>query len=129
MSPYQYGGNNPVNNIDINGDSIIIQPNANGLIDQIKEFFGFDTKYQEIVKADLSQLKKDDAEVSGIISDLEESGIYILLQCQRKESLIQQNMTKKKLKRKFHKVAQSFIILTIKEEVDMKTKGELQGSD
>ena len=73
MSPYQYGGNNPVNNIDINGDSIIIQPNANGLIDQIKEFFGFDTKYQEIVKADLSQLKKDDAEVSGIISDLEES--------------------------------------------------------
>jgi len=42
-------------------------------IDQIKEFFGFDTKYQEIVKADLSQLKKDDAEVSGIISDLEES--------------------------------------------------------
>ena len=73
MSPYQYGGNNPVNNIDINGDSIIIQPNANGLIDQIKEFFGFDTKYQEIVKADLSQLKKDDAKVSGIISDLEES--------------------------------------------------------
>ena len=73
ISPYQYGGNNPINNIDINGDSIIIQPNANGLIDQIKEFFGFDTKYQEIVKADLSQLKKDDAKVSGIISDLEES--------------------------------------------------------
>ena len=73
MSPYQYGANNPVSNIDINGDSIIIKPNANGLIDQIKYFFGVDTEYQETVKADLRQLKKDDDKVAEIILDLEES--------------------------------------------------------
>lgn len=73
MSTYQYGANNPVNNIDINGDSIIIKPNANGIIDQIKEFFGYDTKFQKDVKTDLLQLKKDNKEVAGIIEELEKS--------------------------------------------------------
>ena len=59
MSPYQYGGNNPVGNIDVNGDSIVISPNPNGLIDHIKSRFGYDTKFQKTVKADLAQLKKD----------------------------------------------------------------------
>ena len=73
MSPYQYGANNPVGNIDINGDSIVIRPNANGLVDQIKQFLGVETTYQETVKADLAQLKKDDKKVGRIISDLEDS--------------------------------------------------------
>ena len=53
MSPYQYGANNPVNNIDVNGDTIVVNPNPNGLIDNVKMFFGFDTKYQKDVKVDL----------------------------------------------------------------------------
>ena len=73
MSPYQYGANNPVGNIDVNGDSIIIAPNPNGLMDQIRLTFGFDTKYQSTVKADLQQLKKDDKEVGEMIADLENS--------------------------------------------------------
>ena len=63
MSPYQYGANNPVNNIDVNGDTIVVNPNPNGLIDNVRIFFGFDTKYQKDVKADLQQLKKDDKEI------------------------------------------------------------------
>ncbi|WP_374728782.1 RHS repeat-associated core domain-containing protein, partial [Bacteroides uniformis] len=63
MSPYQYGANNPVNNIDVNGDTIVVNPNPNGLIDNVRMFFGFDTKYQKDVKADLQQLKKDDKEI------------------------------------------------------------------
>lgn len=35
MSPYQYGANNPANNIDVNGDTIVGKPNANSLIDNI----------------------------------------------------------------------------------------------
>ena len=59
MSPYQYGANNPVNNIDVNGDTIVVNPNPNGLIDNVRMFFGFDTKYQKDVKADLQKkLKK-----------------------------------------------------------------------
>ena len=73
MSSYQYGANNPVGNIDVNGDSIVISPNPNGLIDHIKSRFGYDTKFQKTVKADLVQLKKDDKIVSKIISDLEKS--------------------------------------------------------
>ena len=48
MSPYQYGANNPVNNIDVNGDTIVVNPNPNGLIDNVRIFFGFDTKYQKL---------------------------------------------------------------------------------
>lgn len=55
------------------GDSIIIAPNPNGLIDEIKLWFGFDTKYQSQVKADLKQLKKDDKVVGEMITELEES--------------------------------------------------------
>ena len=73
MSPYQYGGNNPVGNIDVNGDSIVISPNPNGLIDHIKSRFGYDTKFQKTVKADLAQLKKDDKIVAQIILKLEDS--------------------------------------------------------
>ena len=73
MSPYQYGANSPVGNIDVNGDSIIIKPNANGIIDQIKVLFGYDTKFQKDVKADLFQLKQDDKKVADIIGKLEES--------------------------------------------------------
>ncbi|CAK7014419.1 MAG: hypothetical protein BACD_01117 [Bacteroides rodentium] len=73
MSPYQYGANNPIRNIDVNGDSIIIAPNLNGLMDQIRLTFGFDTKYQAQVKADLAQLRKDDKEMSEMITELEQS--------------------------------------------------------
>ena len=73
MSPYQYAANCPMRNIDVNGDSIIIAPNPNGLIDEIKLWFGFDTKYQSQVKADLKQLKKDDKVVGEMITELEES--------------------------------------------------------
>ena len=71
MSPYQYGANNPVNNIDVNGDTIVVNPN--GLIDNVRMFFGFDTKYQKDVKADLQQLKKDDKEIGEMIIELEKS--------------------------------------------------------
>ena len=73
MSPYQYGANNPVNNIDVNGDTIVVNPNPNGLIDNVRIFFGFDTKYQKDVKADLQQLKKDDKEIGETIIELEKS--------------------------------------------------------
>ena len=73
MSPYQYGANNPVNNIDVNGDTIVVNPNPNGLIDNVRMFFGFDTKYQKGVKADLQQLKKDDKEIGEMIIELEKS--------------------------------------------------------
>ena len=73
MSPYQYGANSPVGNIDVNGDSIVISPNPNGLIDHIKSRFGYDTKFQKTVKADLAQLKKDDKTVAQIILKLEDS--------------------------------------------------------
>ena len=73
MSPYQYGANNPVNNIDVNGDTIVVNPNPNGLIDNVRIFFGFDTKYEKDVKADLQQLKKDDKEIGEMIIELEKS--------------------------------------------------------
>ena len=73
MSPYQYGANNPVNNIDVTGDTIVVNPNPNGLIDNVRMFFGFDTKYQKDVKADLQQLKKDDKEIGEMIIELEKS--------------------------------------------------------
>uniref|UniRef100_UPI00258B8CD9 RHS repeat-associated core domain-containing protein n=1 Tax=uncultured Bacteroides sp. TaxID=162156 RepID=UPI00258B8CD9 len=73
MSSYQYGRNNPIGNIDVNGDSIVISPNPNGLIDHIKSRFGYDTKFQKTVKADLAQLKKDDKTVAQIILKLEDS--------------------------------------------------------
>ena len=43
------------------------------MIDNVKMFFGFDTKYQKDVKADLQQLKKDDKGVANIITELEDS--------------------------------------------------------
>ena len=55
------------------GDSIIVRPNPNGLIDKIKSWLGFDTKYQIQVKANLEQLKKDDKVVGEMITELEES--------------------------------------------------------
>ena len=73
LSPYAYAGNNPVRNIDVNGDSIIIAPNPNGMVDQIKMFFGMDTKYQSQVKNDLAQLKKDDKSIGDMITTLEKS--------------------------------------------------------
>ena len=73
MSPYQYGANNPACNIDINGDSIVINPNPNGLIDYVKKFFGFDTKYQSQVKMDLQRLKMENNELGDMITQLEES--------------------------------------------------------
>ena len=73
MSPYQYAANNPVNIVDINGDSLSIQANPNGLFDQIRSYLGFDTKYQEQVKADISRLKTDNKEVGDMIEKLEKS--------------------------------------------------------
>ena len=87
MSPYQYGANNPVNNIDVNGDTIVVNPNPNGLIDNVKMFFGFDTKYQKDVKADLQQLKKDDKEIGEMIIELEKSkNVHSITRTKRGES-------------------------------------------
>uniref|UniRef100_UPI002FD8852C RHS repeat domain-containing protein n=1 Tax=Bacteroides uniformis TaxID=820 RepID=UPI002FD8852C len=87
MSPYQYGANNPVNNIDVNGDPIVVGPNPNGLIDNVKMFFGFDTKYQKDVKADLQQLKKDDKEIGEMIIELEKSkNVHSITRTKRGES-------------------------------------------
>ena len=79
MSPYQYAANCPMRNIDVNGDSIIIAPNPNGLIDEIKLWFGFDTKYQSQVKADLKQLKDADSMVKDMIEGLEISANTIVI--------------------------------------------------
>ena len=73
LSPYQYAANNPVVNVDVNGDSIVIAPNPKGLIDNVKMLFGYDTQYQEAVKTDLNQLKLDDDVVANMITELEES--------------------------------------------------------
>lgn len=35
LSSYAYAGNNPVRNIDVNGDSIAVMPNSDGLWDNI----------------------------------------------------------------------------------------------
>ena len=87
MSPYQYVANNPVNNIDVNGDTIVVNPNPNGLIDNVKMFFGFDTKYQKDVKADLQQLKKDDKEIGEMIIELEKSkNVHSITRTKRGES-------------------------------------------
>ena len=87
MSPYQYGANNPVNNIDVNGDTIVVNPNPNGLIDNVRIFFGFDTKYQKDVKADLQQLKKDDKEIGEMIIELEKSkNVYSITRTKRGKS-------------------------------------------
>ena len=87
MSPYQYGANNPVNNIDVNGDTIVVNPNPNGLIDNVRIFFGFDTKYQKDVKADLQQLKKDDKEIGEMIIELEKSkNVHSITRTKRGES-------------------------------------------
>ncbi|WP_297644096.1 DUF6443 domain-containing protein [uncultured Bacteroides sp.] len=73
MSPYQYGANDPVNCIDVNGDTIVVAPNPNGLLDKASMFLGFDTKYQRTVNADLQQLKKEDPVVKDMIERLEAS--------------------------------------------------------
>ena len=81
------GANNPVNNIDVNGDTIVVNPNPNGLIDNVKMFFGFDTKYQKDVKADLQQLKKDDKEIGEMIIELEKSkNVHSITRTKRGES-------------------------------------------
>ena len=73
LSPYQCAANNPVVNVDVNGDSIVIAPNPKGLIDNVKMLFGYDTQYQEAVKTDLNQLKLDDDVVANMVTELEES--------------------------------------------------------
>ena len=73
LSPYQYAGNNPIRNIDVNGDSIVIEANPNGLFDQIKDWLGFDTQYQSKVKEMLEELKEIDEDVKEMIERLEAS--------------------------------------------------------
>ena len=73
LSPYQYGANSPVCNVDVNGDSIIVNPNPNGIIDYVKILFGLKTDFQVKVYNDLEQLKKDDKVVANIIESLEKS--------------------------------------------------------
>jgi len=73
LSPYQYGANNPISNIDVNGDSIKINPCPSGLFDYIKQYLGFDTDYQKRVKSDLEQLKSDSQDAKTLIEDLESS--------------------------------------------------------
>ena len=73
LSTYQYGADNPIGNIDVNGDTIIVVPNPNGLLDKISMSLGYDTKYQRAVNADLQQLKKEDPVVKDMIERLEAS--------------------------------------------------------
>ncbi|MBE6288463.1 MAG: hypothetical protein E7099_09835 [Mediterranea massiliensis] len=73
LSPYQYGANSPVCNVDVNGDSIVVAPNPNGLWDRILMFFGQKTDFQVRVYEDIAQLKKDNAEVAKMITNLENS--------------------------------------------------------
>ena len=73
LSTYQYGANNPVNNVDVNGDSIVIIPNPNGIVDYIKMLLGYDTKFQRAVKTDLTRLKSDNQASQRMITTLEES--------------------------------------------------------
>ena len=42
LSPYQYGANNPIRNIDVNGESMVIEANPNGAFDEIKSKLGFE---------------------------------------------------------------------------------------
>jgi len=78
--PYKYNGK-------VNGDTIVVNPNPNGLIDNVKMFFGFDTKYQKDVKADLQQLKKDDKEIGEMIIELEKSkNVHSITRTKRGES-------------------------------------------
>ena len=73
LSPYQYAGNNPIRNIDVNGDSIVIEANPNGAFDKIKSKLGFDTQYQSKVKEMLDELKEIDEDVKEMIERLEAS--------------------------------------------------------
>ncbi len=73
LSPYQYGANSPICNVDINGDSIVVAPNPNGFLDDIRMRLGMNTKYQTTVYNDLAQLKNDNSEVAQMITDLENS--------------------------------------------------------
>ena len=126
MSPYQYGANNPVGNIDVNGDSIIIAPNPNGLMDQIRLTFGFDTKYQSTVKADLQQLKKDDKEVGEMIADLENSeNIHNITMPNKKSKYANATIPEKKITT-CHKEVQYITILIIKKGIYMIEKLEPQ---
>lgn len=58
LSPYQYAANNPISNIDINGDSIQVKGNED---------------YTKKVNADLEKAKADDPDVKAMIEDLEKS--------------------------------------------------------
>ena len=79
MSPYQYGANNPACNIDINGDSIIVNPNPNGLIDHVKMLFGFQTNYQHKINGMLSQIKQADPLLNNMVQRLEESPNNVII--------------------------------------------------
>ena len=73
LSTYQYGANNPVNNVDVNGDSIIVEPNPQGIIDYIRMWIGHRTQYQMAVYSDLEKLKFEDKVVGQMIAELERS--------------------------------------------------------
>ena len=73
LSPYQYGANNPISNIDVNGDSIKVSPCPSGLFDYIKQYFGFETDFQNRVNDDLKELKSKSEEAKILIEGLEKS--------------------------------------------------------
>ena len=73
LSPYQYGANNPVCNVDVNGDSIFVNPNPAGIMDYVKMLFGLKTDFQVKVYNDIEQLKKEDKVVADMIESLGKS--------------------------------------------------------
>ena len=73
LSPYQYGADNPISNIDVNGDSIKVSPCPSGLFDYIKQYFGFETDFQNRVNDDLKELKSKSEEAKILIEGLEKS--------------------------------------------------------
>ncbi len=69
FSNYSYGANNPINFVDVNGDSIVVGT----LVDRIAGFFGIKTEFARKVEADIEAAKNDDPEVKEMIEDLERS--------------------------------------------------------
>ncbi|WP_367868213.1 RHS repeat-associated core domain-containing protein [Pedobacter sp. WC2423] len=64
LNPYQYGANNPVLNIDINGDSLRISHNGQDYLYQSGKLYQNGSEYTGKVKGFLKQTIKSLSEIS-----------------------------------------------------------------